>query len=189
MRSSPKEASKKLLHNRSNFDAGQLRTLATTSRVTPALNQCKLSVVHHDQPTIDYCRTAGITYQSYSPLCGGFNGSSCSRSGGENVMTRPDVLAIADSHGVSAAQIGLKWIVQKGFPLTTAVWDLKYMRVRALGLASRHVRLPSPYAFAVGAARLGPLELGQLDGAGDDDALRYCQRRRVPGGAAARLRS
>ena len=103
--------------------------------MTPALNQCKLSVVHHDQPTIDYCRTAGITYQSYSPLCGGFNGSSCSRSGGENVMTRPDVLAIADSHGVSAAQIGLKWIVQKGFPLTTAVWDLKYMRVRALGLA------------------------------------------------------
>ena len=76
--------------------------------MTPALNQCKLSVVHHDQPTIDYCRTAGITYQSYSPLCGGFNGSSCSRSGGENVMTRPDVLAIADSHGVSAAQIGLK---------------------------------------------------------------------------------
>ena len=111
--------------------------------MTPALNQCKLSVVHHDQPTIDYCRTAGITYQSYSPLCGGFNGSSCSRSGGENVMTRPDVLAIADSHGVSAAQIGLKWIVQKGFPLTTAVWDLKYMRVRALGLAPRSVRSPS----------------------------------------------
>ena len=108
--------------------------------MTPALNQCKLSVVHHDQPTIDYCRTAGITYQSYSPLCGGFNGSSCSRSGGENVMTRPDVLAIADSHGVSAAQIGLKWIVQKGFPLTTAVWDLKYMRVRALDLAPRSVR-------------------------------------------------
>ena len=52
-------------------------------------------------------------------------------------MTRPDVLAIADSHGVSAAQIGLKWIVQKGFPLTTAVWDLKYMRVRALDLAPR----------------------------------------------------
>ena len=158
--------------------------------MTPALNQCKLSVVHHDQPPIDYCRTAGITYQSYSPLCGGFNGSSCSRSGGENVMTRPDVLAIADSHGVSAAQVGLKWIVQKGFPLTTAVWDLKYMRVRALGLAPRSFRsVPSAYASVVGAARLGPLELGQPDRAGDDDALCYCQRRRVPGGAAARLRS
>jgi|EP01046_Picozoa_sp_COSAG06_P006386 diketogulonate reductase-like aldo/keto reductase len=69
----------------SNFEIDDLSTLARTPRpdhkprVTPALNQCKLSVVHHDDATIVYCRQQGITYQSYSPLCGGFNGSSCSR--------------------------------------------------------------------------------------------------------------
>ena len=112
-----------------------------------AVNQCKLSVVHHDDSTIQYCKQAGIVYQSYSPLCGGFNGSSCSRGGGVNVMTQPEVLQVATAHGVSAAQIGscnskttslhwfcnligawhdtvgLKWIVQQGYPLTTAVWS------------------------------------------------------------------
>lgn len=43
-------------------------------------------------------------------------------------MTQAEVLSIAAAHGVGPAQIGLKWIVQQGFPLTTAVWDLKYMR-------------------------------------------------------------
>jgi hypothetical protein len=43
-------------------------------------------------------------------------------------MTQPEVLQIATAHGVGPAQIGLKWIVQQGLPLTTAVWDLKYMR-------------------------------------------------------------
>ena len=26
-----------------------------------------------------------------------------------------------------AAQVGLKWIVQQGHPLTTAIWNLPYM--------------------------------------------------------------
>ena len=71
----------------SNFAISDLEALASTvgpsgPRVVPALNQCKFSVVHHDDPTIAYCVQHGITYQSYSPLCGGFNGSSCSRGGG-----------------------------------------------------------------------------------------------------------
>ena len=43
-------------------------------------------------------------------------------------MTQPEVLQIATAHGVGPAQVGLKWIIQQGLPLTTAVWDLKYMR-------------------------------------------------------------
>jgi diketogulonate reductase-like aldo/keto reductase len=38
------------------------------------------------------------------------------------------VLAVAAAHNVSAAQVGLKWIVQQGHPLTTAIWNLDYMR-------------------------------------------------------------
>ena len=60
-------------------------------------------------------------------LCGGFNGSSCTWHGGKNVMTVPQVKAIAAKHNVSAAQVGLKWIVQQGHPLTTAIWNLPYM--------------------------------------------------------------
>jgi 2,5-diketo-D-gluconate reductase A len=107
-----------------NFE--QLKAAGAT--VVPALNQAELSVVFHDDATIKYCREHGIVYQSYSPLCGGANGSSCTRSGGKNVMTVPEVIAIAKVHGVSPAQIGLKWIVQQGLPLATAIWRLDYMK-------------------------------------------------------------
>ena len=33
----------------------------------------------------------------------------------------------AAQHNVSAAQVGLKWIVQQGLPLATAVWRVDYM--------------------------------------------------------------
>lgn len=111
----------------SNFDEGQLRSLLKTATHQPSLLQSKLSIVYHDDPVIDFCRQNGIVYQSYSPLCGGFNGSSCSRRGGSNVMTVPAVQAIAKAHDKSPAQIGLRWIVQQGLPLTTAVWDIEYM--------------------------------------------------------------
>jgi diketogulonate reductase-like aldo/keto reductase len=42
-------------------------------------------------------------------------------------MSQPEVVAIAKVHSVSAAQVGLKWIVQQGLPLTTAIWELDYM--------------------------------------------------------------
>ena len=43
-------------------------------------------------------------------------------------MTLPQVLQIATKHNVSAAQIGLKWIVQQGLPVATAIWRLAYMQ-------------------------------------------------------------
>eukprot|EP01047_Picozoa_sp_COSAG01_P037193 COSAG01_NODE_2942_length_6815_cov_103.694312_3_plen_65_part_00 len=36
-------------------------------------------------------------------------------------------MEVAAAHNVSSAQVGLKWIVQQGLPLTTAVWRLDYM--------------------------------------------------------------
>lgn len=112
----------------SHFVTTDLTELMKTAKVKPAVNQCSLSVSQHDDTTIEYCRQQGITYQSFSPLCGGFNGSSCTMHGGKNVMTVPEVIAIAATHKVTAAQVGLKWVVQQGLPLATAVWELGYMR-------------------------------------------------------------
>jgi len=61
---------------------------------------------------------------AYSPLCGGANGSSCKHGG---VLSIPEVQAAAAAHGVSAAQVALKWIVQQGHPLATAVWRKDYV--------------------------------------------------------------
>merc|ERR1719326_1419204 len=47
------------------------------AKMKPAVNQAELSVSYHDDTTIAYCKAHNIVYQSFSPLCGGFNGSSC----------------------------------------------------------------------------------------------------------------
>ena len=43
-------------------------------------------------------------------------------------MTIPEVLSIADTHAVSPAQVALKWLVQQGRPLATAVAKEEYAR-------------------------------------------------------------
>eukprot|EP01065_Artemidia_motanka_P044280 TRINITY_DN627_c0_g1_i5.p1 TRINITY_DN627_c0_g1~~TRINITY_DN627_c0_g1_i5.p1 ORF type:complete len:314 (+),score=108.03 TRINITY_DN627_c0_g1_i5:75-944(+) len=108
----------------SHFKAADINKLMETATVLPSVNQCSLSVSFHDDETIAFCRSKGITYQSFSPLCGGGNGSSCPYG---SVLKIPQVIQIAASHNVSAAQVGLKWIIQQGLPLTTAIWREDYM--------------------------------------------------------------
>ena len=79
---------------------------------------------YHDDATATHCEQRGIVYEAYSPLCGGANGSSCQHG---SVLTIPLVRQIAISHGVSSAQVALKWVVQQGRPLTTAVWRRDFM--------------------------------------------------------------
>ena len=91
----------------------------------PAVNQMSTSVGYHDDKTMEYCDREKITYMAYSPLCGGSNGSSCKHG---SVMHIPQVQSIAKTHGVSAAQVALKWLVQQGRPLATAVAREDYAR-------------------------------------------------------------
>ena len=50
--------------------------------------------------------------------------SSCQHG---NVMTIPEVVDIASKHGVSPAQVALKWIAQQGRPIACASWKKQYM--------------------------------------------------------------
>lgn len=112
----------------SNFSPSQLDALRETATVwPPAVNQLELSVSYHDDAALAYNKKRGIVVQAYSPLCGGFNGSSCTARGGKNVLSLPEVQAVAQRYGVSPAQIALRWIVQQGYPLATAVWAQQYM--------------------------------------------------------------
>lgn len=112
----------------SNFGKLNLEALKLAATVwPPAVNQLELSVSYHDDDLLAYHAEEGIVVQAYSPLCGGFNGSSCTAHGGKNVLTVPEVKSLATKYGVSGAQIGLKWIVQQGHPLATSIWNKDYM--------------------------------------------------------------
>jgi len=99
----------------SNFNASELAALLETAAVTPAVNQCKLSVGAHDDVTIAFCKAHAIQYEAYSPLKGG-------------EMSLPAVKKIGASHGKSGAQVVLRWIVQRGHLLATSSDDAAYDR-------------------------------------------------------------
>ena len=53
----------------SNYGILDLEAIKRTGSISPAVNQCKFSVVFQDQATIDYCKTANITYQVRTLCC------------------------------------------------------------------------------------------------------------------------
>jgi len=59
-----------------------------------------------------YMGSVGITYQSFSPLCG-----PCSGSDHLELITGDLVTSIGAKYGKSGAQVSLKWQVQSGIPV------------------------------------------------------------------------
>jgi 2,5-diketo-D-gluconate reductase A len=89
----------------SNFDAGQLAKLQKKAKVPIAVNQILYSVFSHDESTIAACRATNVTVQSYSPV---------KSVGSHSIFTDPTIAAIATTHNVSAPQVALRWIMQRG---------------------------------------------------------------------------
>lgn len=90
----------------SNFKPAALQPLLEAARVPVAVNQIDYSVLSHDEETIAFCRAHDITVEAYSPLGGAYSRGS--------IFSEPTVVAIANAHGVSAAQVAIRWIVQGG---------------------------------------------------------------------------
>lgn len=89
----------------SNFDTYQLNELITTTGITPAVNQIEFHPYHHQDDILRYCQERGIAVQAYAPLARGA------------YLNDEVINAIADRHNKTAAQIGLRWIVQKGISI------------------------------------------------------------------------
>lgn len=95
----------------SNFMPGHLAALRERSTVIPAVNQVELHP-YFTQPAVQQAnRELGILTQSWSPIGGitSYRGDS-----DRTTFNDPAILAIAESHGRSAAQIMLRWQLQLG---------------------------------------------------------------------------
>ena len=94
----------------SNFSAQQLDAILSNEKsIRPTVNQLPFSVAYHPGGTqmIDYNTERNILVQSWSPL------SRVLRTYGN------DLEAIGKRHNKSAAQVGLRWIVQSGASFCT----------------------------------------------------------------------
>ena len=120
----------------SNFELPQLKQLLETGN-PPALNQVPWHIGYHDDYLRDWSTRHKIVLQAYSPL-----------GGGEIATGKlPAVNAIATAHNVTAAQVGLRWIVQQGVAAipkaSTTVYQRENMDVFGFELTAAEMRLLS----------------------------------------------
>ena len=88
----------------SNYAAEDMdELLANGCTVVPAINQIEINPFLYRKETIAYFESKGVKMQSYRTLRDG------------KAFTDPTILAIAEKHGKSAAQVLGRWCVQHGF--------------------------------------------------------------------------
>lgn len=95
----------------SNFNVEELQEILEIAEIAPAVNQAAFCVGYSDNRTIGFQRqlTPPIVYQAYSPL-----------GGSDWDPSAPTVMSIAAKHNRTAAQVGLRYMIQCGSPLATA---------------------------------------------------------------------
>lgn len=85
----------------SNFQIAHLEKLADESDVVPAVNQIELQPYFQNRDVADYCKTHDIGVEAWSPIAQG------------KVLDNDVITAIADELGKTAAQVVLRWQIQK----------------------------------------------------------------------------
>lgn len=87
----------------SNFLPTHLDVLAAAGYV-PEINQIQLDPLRPRRDVVAYMRENGIVGECWSPL---------GRASGE-LLGRPELATIAEAHGVTPAQVVLRWQIQQG---------------------------------------------------------------------------
>jgi 2,5-diketo-D-gluconate reductase A len=85
----------------SNFSLGQIDALTAASGEAPAVNQIPWSPADHDPAVLRGHRQRGIVLEGYSPLR-------------RTNLRHPVLVDIAGRHGVSPAQVVLRWHIEHG---------------------------------------------------------------------------
>jgi len=86
----------------SNFMRGDFEHLFATAKIPPAVNQIEFHPWFQRPDLVEYSRSKGVAVEAYSPLIRG------------RAARVPELIDIGKRHGKSAAQVTLRWILQKG---------------------------------------------------------------------------
>jgi 2,5-diketo-D-gluconate reductase A len=89
----------------SNFDVDELDQVMAGASVAPVVDQVQFNPSAYRKELLDACAERGVALEAYSPLGTGAH------------LGDPVVAALADRLGRSAAQVLLRWCVQRGIPV------------------------------------------------------------------------
>jgi diketogulonate reductase-like aldo/keto reductase len=85
----------------SNYDVARIDQLTAATGVTPAVNQVPWNPRRHDPAMLSASRERGVVVEGYSPLS-------------STDLTDPTLAGIAAAHGVTPAQVVLRWHLHHG---------------------------------------------------------------------------
>ena len=86
----------------SNFLRDDLENLIKNCRVKPMVNQILLHITGTDLELMEFCRQEGIQVEAYSPIAHG------------EALKNPAIADMAKKHGVSPAQLCIRYVLQLG---------------------------------------------------------------------------
>lgn len=86
----------------SNYDAAGLDALTKATGQTPCVNQIRWSPLLYDAAVVREHEDRGVVLEGYSALRGG-------------TLDHPVIVAIAEKHGRTPAQVIIRWHLQHGF--------------------------------------------------------------------------
>lgn len=89
-----------------SFLPKHLESLKEVSDLMPHVNQIELNPYNSRLETVHYCQSIGIAIQAYSPFGSGIFT--------KELLSDPVLIEIASRHEKSAAQIILRWMIQRG---------------------------------------------------------------------------
>ncbi len=145
----------------SNFGCALIRDLLSTARVRPSVLQVESHPYLVQPKLLRYCQQEQIAFTAFSPLGAGSYVSLGMAEASDSVLQQETVQSLAARHRKSAAQIVLRWGVQRGtavIPKTSRVERLKENisiydftlsdeEMQQLNALDRHQRYNDPGVF------------------------------------------
>lgn len=91
-----------------NYSVRHLKQLLKTCRIRPMVNQVEFHPRLVQTELLEFCRQEGIVVQAYASLGSGDANQAV------DFFALPPVRAAAEAHGVTSAQVLLRWAIEKG---------------------------------------------------------------------------